>query len=463
MLEAHHSILASLCNRISAHTMRLLRTGSYEEGNEKLELVEVFGQDIPKYAILSHTWGRDEVTLKHVLRGTAQDHEAYDKVISAIQEAASDGLEYIWIDSCCIDKSSSAELSESINSMYTWYERSEVCYAILEDVPGILAVDFRARFTSSRWFTRGWTLQELLAPKCVLLYGKTVCGGWTPPLGDRTTLAKLISEITSIEIDYLTGLKSVHCASIAKRMSWAAKRQTKREEDLAYCLLGLFSVNMSMLYGEGTRAFTRLEEEIMKISDDQSIFAWTDISIEIAATCGSDRIEKVNHHLRKLGPVEHSAGPSATPVHTIRPFTQHGLLAKSPAAFSHSGHFVPWVHPSRKLVPYQMTNRGLSISLNLTPLSGHYCGGLFAADIQCSLEKSLDEKHIIPIGVYLQKISAGPDQFARVRHGKLAVFEEADVYAPGSAELTALFVRQTSTDLLEHFGGSPSASFIERR
>jgi hypothetical protein len=199
--------------------MRLLRTGPYEEGHEKLELIEVFGQDAPKYAILSHTWGRDEVTLDHVLSGTAREHEAYDKVINAIQEAASDGLEYIWIDSCCIDKSSSAELSESINSMYAWYERSEICYAILEDVPGILAVDFRAKFKSSRWFTRGWTLQELLAPKRVLLFGRSVCGGWTPPLGDRTTLAKSISEITSIEVDYLTGLKSVYRASIAKRMS----------------------------------------------------------------------------------------------------------------------------------------------------------------------------------------------------------------------------------------------------
>jgi hypothetical protein len=110
-----------------------------------------------------------------------------------------------------------------------------------------------------------------------------------------------------------------------------------------------------------------------------------------------------------------------------------------------------------------MTNRGLSINLNLTPLSGHYCGGLFAADIQCSLEKSLDEKHIIPIGVYLQKISACPDHFARIRHEKLAVFEENDVYVPGSAELTALFVRQTSTNLLEQFGGSLSASLIQPR
>jgi hypothetical protein len=441
--------------------MRLLRTGPYLEGHEELQLVEVFGQDIPKYAILSHTWGSDEVTLDHVLSGTARKHAAYDKVINAIQEAASDGLEYIWIDSCCIDKSSSAELSESINSMYAWYKGSEICYAILEDVPGILAIDFRAKFTSSRWFTRGWTLQELLAPKRVFFYGKTVCGDWTPPLGDRTTLAVLISEITSIEIDYLTGRKSVHCASIAKRMSWAAERQTKREEDLAYCLMGLFSVNMSMLYGEGTRAFTRLQEEIMKISDDQSIFTWTDVPKELVAAGGLSRVENVNHHLRKLGPVDHHAGSSATPVDTLRPFTQHGLLAKSPAAFSHSGDFVPWSHPSRQQVPYQMTNRGLSISLNLTALSGRYCGGLFAADIQCSLGNSLDEKQIIPIGVYLQRMSTGPNYFARVRCEKLAVFEENDMYVPESAGLTALFVRQTSTDLLEQFGGSLSASFIK--
>jgi hypothetical protein len=274
-----------------------MRCASFEQGptrktTKNWSWFEVFGQDTTEYTILSHTWGRDEVTLDHVPCGTARVYAAYDKVISAIQEAASDGLEYIWIDSCCIDKSSSAGLSESINPIYASYERSEICYAILEDAPGILSVDFRAKFVSSRWFTRGWTLQELLAPKRVLLYAKTICGGWTPPLGDRTTLAKLMSELTSIEIVYLTGLKGVHRASIAKRMSWATTRQTKREDDLAYCLMGLFSVNMSMLYSEGIRAFTRLQEEIMKILDDQSIFAWTDVPKEIAATGRLNRVEK---------------------------------------------------------------------------------------------------------------------------------------------------------------------------
>lgn len=254
--------------------MRLLRTTLEDSSaHGKLELIEAFGRDIPDYAILSHTWGDDEVLFKHVCDGTARVHEAYGKVISAMRQAAEDGLEYVWIDSCCIDKSSSAELSEALNSMYVWYQRADVCYAYLEDVPEKTSREFTARFAKSRWFTRGWTLQELLAPTYIDFFGKGRDCEWTP-LGSSTTLQSHISEITSIEVAYLSGLKDVHDASIAKRMSWVSGRETKREEDIAYCLLGLFSINMPILYGEGSRAFLRLQEEIIKRSDDQSIFAW---------------------------------------------------------------------------------------------------------------------------------------------------------------------------------------------
>lgn len=115
--------------------MRLLRTGPYKPGHEKLELIEEVGRDIPDYAILSHTWGRDEVLYDHVRDGTSHTHQAYGKVVKAMQQAASDGFAYIWIDSCCIDKSSSAELSEAINSMYRWYSNSAVCYVYLAIMP----------------------------------------------------------------------------------------------------------------------------------------------------------------------------------------------------------------------------------------------------------------------------------------------------------------------------------------
>jgi hypothetical protein len=207
--------------------MRLLRTGPYEPGHEKLELIEEFSQDIPRYAILSHTWGRDEVTFEHVRNGTAHKHEAYGKVISAMKQAALDGHDYIWIDSCCIDKTSSAELSEAINSMYSWYQKAEACYAILEDVPNADAVELETKFVSSRWFTRGWTLQELLAPSRVIFFGRQPTGLWVY-IGNRKSLSSLISTSTTIAKEYLGGASSdaIHEASIAQKMSWAARRQT---------------------------------------------------------------------------------------------------------------------------------------------------------------------------------------------------------------------------------------------
>lgn len=281
--------------------MRLLKAEPYRRGHEKLELIEEFGQAIPEYAILSHTWENDEVTYQHVINGTAQKHDAYPKVLSAIRQAVSDGLRYLWVDSCCIDKSSSAELSEALNSMYAWYQQARKCYAILEDVPEKTSPNFRSSFMSSRWFTRGWTLQELLAPDNVYFFGRDPLGNWTP-IGDRITLQDLISVTTTIDVHYLVGRLNVHQASVARRMSWAAKRRTKREEDIAYCLLGLFQVNMAMLYGEGPKAFLRLQQEIMKQSDDQSIFAWVQREESDELSDDETPVEWVNEytHLSKL-------------------------------------------------------------------------------------------------------------------------------------------------------------------
>lgn len=250
-------------------TMRLLHT-------KKLVLKEFIGNKVPHYPILSHTWGDEEVTLQDMMTNEAMGSKGYEKVRNACTVAAVDEFEYIWIDTCCIDKTSSAELSEALNSMYRWYEEAKQCYAYLEDVPrgtidrrlGRLNDNTIDWLRKSRWFTRGWTLQELIAPSTVIFLDRE----WRA-IGSKSTLQELISEITRIPGGFLLGDDLGH-ASIAQRMSWASKRETTRVEDRAYCLTGLFGIYMPMLYGEGERAFIRLQEEIIRISDDHSLFAW---------------------------------------------------------------------------------------------------------------------------------------------------------------------------------------------
>ncbi|EIW51976.1 uncharacterized protein TRAVEDRAFT_86572, partial [Trametes versicolor FP-101664 SS1] len=180
------------------------------------------------------------------------------------------GYRLVWIDSCCIDKASSSELSEAINSMFEWYSEADVCYAYLADVPDdedprLLDSVFR----ESRWHRRGWTLQELIAPERVIFLSCT----WRF-LGTKTGLASTLEQITNVDFAILTGRTTLTSISVAKRMSWAATRWTTRVEDRAYSLLGLFGVHMSPIYGEGANAFLRLQEEIIKTIPDQSIFAW---------------------------------------------------------------------------------------------------------------------------------------------------------------------------------------------
>jgi hypothetical protein len=197
-------------------------------------------------------------------------------------------IEWGWIDICCIDKRSSAELSEAINSMFKWYHNATVCYVFLADVDPTLSEDAR-KLRDSDWFNRGWTLQELLAPWqavfCnssweVVGYKCTHQDGGRPMLGCENSngppLDEDIANITGIDVRYLKGPLCMFEASVACRMSWAAHRKTSRVEDIAYCLLGIFDVNIPLLYGEGGKAFFRLQEEILRTSNDQSIFAWNE-------------------------------------------------------------------------------------------------------------------------------------------------------------------------------------------
>ena len=193
-----------------------------------------------------------------------------EKVRKACEIARHDGFQYIWVDSSCIDKTSSSELSEAINSMFNWYRDAQVCYAFLADVPSDDDVEAKeSKFRESRWFQRAWTLQELIAPRVVAFLSRE----WEP-LGTKDSLAELIQEITRIDCDILTHEKAMAEESVGERMRWAAGRQATRVEDEAYSLLGIFGITMPTLYGEGAYAFRRLQEEILQRIPDQSLFAW---------------------------------------------------------------------------------------------------------------------------------------------------------------------------------------------
>ncbi|KAK4463247.1 vegetative incompatibility protein HET-E-1 [Cladorrhinum samala] len=240
---------------------------------KNLQFEQFFGEarnGIPPYAILSHTWGAEEVTYNDHVEGRGPEKSGFDKIRGCARLADAEGFRYIWIDTCCIDKSSSVELSEAINSMFQWYRDAAICYAFLSDVPSSEdPAQDGSSFARSRWFTRAWTLQELLAPAEVIFVGSD----WRE-IGTKKSLGQLVSRITCVSEQALEERRWPEY-SVAQKMSWAVGRQATRPEDEAYCLMGLFDVNMPMLYGEGRKAFARLQEEILKQSNDQSIFAWS--------------------------------------------------------------------------------------------------------------------------------------------------------------------------------------------
>ena len=382
-----------------------------------LTLESFIGEAIPPYAILSHVWGPEEVSYvsmakpKH--RSAAKLLAGYSKIEMCCKQAQKDGYRWVWVDTCCIDKRSSAELSEAINSMFVWYRRAACCYVYLFDIdvhsapssdegedeaPGLRG------FGNSRWFTRGWTLQELLAPRKLVFFtrdwspigymanhrygGKRelqlpATNGFSslgdtnvshPPLrlqdgmepGSETITAPLsqfyvdltsqISFATKIPENYLVGTKALRQAPVAQRMFWASCRKTTREEDRAYSLMGLFDINMPILYGEGLeKAFTRLQHEIMLKSPDQSILMW------------------------------------------YKTFeTSYRLLAESPDCFSNSGDVVlmdPFINMSLSekgsfWSSFTMTNLGLRITLPIfRPESKeYYSGEITYAKLNCLLD-----------------------------------------------------------------------------
>ena len=292
--------------------------------------------------------------------------------MGSCRKATLDNVRYIWIDTCCIDKSSSAELSEAINSMYQWYAKACVCYAYLTDVTADEEIDDEgSSFAKSRWFTRGWTLQELIASSPLKFYSRN----WKK-IGTKADFKRTVAEITGVDIDVLDG-QDPQTASVAKRMSWASKRVTTRVEDIAYCLMGLFGVNMPLLYGEGEKAFIRLQEEIMKIEDDHSLFAWRATDYSDNDTEGEFR----------------------------------GLLAKSPAYFVGSQNFVG-IRNNDSRTPFFTTNQGLCIELVLFSDSMLDSFETCSAVLDCVDAKGVDG----PVAIQVQCLSPPKGvQFARVR------------------------------------------------
>lgn len=230
-----------------------------------LEIESFLLKKKPKYAILSHRWG-EEPSYQDMLNGKASSKDGYFKITQACKLALDHGLSYAWVDTCCIDKTSSAELSQSINSMYLWYKEAEICFAFLSDLKPSMP---DKSIAASQWWTRGWTLQEVIAPKVV----EFLDSDWRPR-GSRTSHARMIADETNIDYGILTGSIDVKDKSIAERMSWASKRQTTLPEDQAYSLLGIFGVNMPLIYGEGKNAFRRLVQAVIERDNDLSVLAF---------------------------------------------------------------------------------------------------------------------------------------------------------------------------------------------
>ncbi len=452
--------------------MRLLNT-------ESLRLELFLGSSVPKYAILSHMWGEEEVLFDDI-HDPNQPHPVgkagFAKIEGSCKQAREDGFKYIWIDTCCIDKSSSAELSEAINSMFDWYHQSERCYAYLADVEvsncegeedeedeedgedgvyseengngeggvdeekwsgvmvkgegredegkgngddnnetcgesrsnGEATSDGRSDdgedeqlgtvgFEDSRWFSRGWTLQELIAPADVRFYDRN----WSflgvrqldssrnnrvgyrdlgPQITRRTrippqllrwpTLGPERRSFWTIDFNPRAKLESVlDSFSVAQKMSWAASRMTTRPEDEAYSLMGLFGVNMPMLYGEGRRAFARLQQAILAVSDDQSILAFC--------------------HNRLPG-ASFPSGMSDQPLDLEE--ASSPLLATSPQCFWNSPIVNPgsnppvWTGPGqpRRTAELSPLLKSLEVDLYLCPLRRGHLGARYLRILNCA-------------------------------------------------------------------------------
>ncbi|KAF2868379.1 heterokaryon incompatibility protein-domain-containing protein, partial [Massariosphaeria phaeospora] len=248
------------------------------QADGSFQLVYRTPNNIPPYAILSHTWEAEEVTFRDMVEGIGTTKAGYRKISFCGKQAASEGLQFFWVDTCCIDKDSSAELTEAINSMFRWYRNAAKCYVYLEDVSADSSAE---KFKKSRWFTRGWTLQEMLASKCVEFFSTE-----GQLIGSKSSRVQEIAEITRIPTEALQG-RPLSYFSVEQRMLWTKNRETTLEEDMAYSLLGIFDIHMPLIYGEGKeRAFKRLRTEIKYDQENTAVMplenaqGWLDTTID---------------------------------------------------------------------------------------------------------------------------------------------------------------------------------------
>jgi hypothetical protein len=342
--------------------MRLLERSDAGE----FSLTDYFmNQDkIPPYAILSHTWvAGEEVVLEELKNGTGKGKSGYHKIRFCGEQAKRDGLQYFWVDTCCIDKTNSVELQEAINTMFRWYQEAEVCYVYLSDVHLEVNDDLgKLILRESIWFKRGWTLQELLAPHKVMFYDSN----WRL-IGDKESCCPIISSITGIGVNCILNPSEVRREMYFTRISWVEDRQTTKAEDIAYCLMGILDVHMPLLYGEGEfKAFKRLQHEMVKRTSSSSLLAWG-LSFDNCISTGPD--------LWSIFP---------------RSINRQDILAQSPKYFSHQlvlesvatlrDISKAWVH----------TNRGIKVELMLVEKADWY----IVAD-----EEGTPQRHDLAIAV----------------------------------------------------------------
>ncbi|KAF6803783.1 hypothetical protein CSOJ01_10680 [Colletotrichum sojae] len=372
--------------------------------NTETLALEVFS-DPPPYAILSHTWAENqEVSLRDMaLIAENPFHEAasrggYAKILAACRKARNRGIGHAWIDTCCIDQSSPIELAEAVNSMFRWYRDAEVCLAYLSDLPADDPAAPETAMRRCRWFTRGWCLQELIAPRALDLFD----AGWNF-WGSRAEMKKSLAAATGIGEEILDDCAAARSLPVARRMSWASRRSTTRPEDGAYCLLGLFDVSIPILYGEGgPAAFLRLQEEIIRRSNDVSIFCF------VPRTADDFHTHPYVSNANGLETAE-----------TISRLRFCDMLARSAADFADCGTMVrrPGAGLAFDEPEFSVTNRGVRLGkrgVYLAPREGVQCYGL-----EVDYELAGDDQKQRSTDILLRKIGRGV--FARVPHARVHV------------------------------------------
>ncbi len=370
--------------------MRLL-TRKLGGNSNDFSLVSFPADDVPPYAILSHTWSDgEEVTYDELLSGTGKNKRGYNKIRFCGERASQDGLQYFWVDTCCINKQDKEELTYALNAMFAWYRKSQICYCYMYDVPkhDLDPEHKDSKFRKSRWFTRGWALQELLAPLYLIFFN---CA-WEE-IGTKSSLKGIVADITGIAPSILV-LNKGGDVSVAQRLSWAAERQTSVAADKSYCLLGLLGVNIPMKLrtsnGKGIeedeedeeKTFFRFQVQMLKTSDDQSLFCWQEPP-------GEKR-------------------PSA------------GLLARSPRHFKNCNRFYQSHERRQASKRLTFSKKGLRIRLPLIPDPDRSPGedDVYLAIMACHKKPDIDYYDEPPMAIYLKKlgdVDEGYPMYARIR------------------------------------------------